>query len=207
MKRSLFFLGLLLFGFFGLLLQPVLADEGGIGEPAPDFTLMDYDGNSHTLSSYSGKIIVLEWINHGCPFVKKHYNSGNMQSLQKAYTDKGAIWFSICSSAPGRQGYMTAEQANEITQQKEASPTAVLFDPEGTVGKLYNALTTPHMFIINKQGTLVYNGAIDDIRSTNVDDIAEAKNYVQCALDELLAGGTVSVETSQPYGCSVKYKK
>jgi len=206
MKRGLFFLGLTLFGFCVLLLQPAFPDEGGIGEPAPDFTLTDSNGSSHTLSSYSGKIIVLEWINHGCPFVKKHYNSGNMQNLQKTYTSKDVIWFSICSSAPGKQGYMTPEEANMIMQQKEASPTAVLLDPEGTVGKLYGSLTTPHMFIINSEGTLVYNGAIDDIRSTNVDDIPKAQNYVQSALDELMAGKDITIETSQPYGCSVKYK-
>lgn len=206
MKRKILTTLFFLFGFFATLVFAVNPTEAEIGKPAPNFTLPDSNGVSHSLSDYEGKIVVLEWLNHGCPFVRKHYNSGNMQKLQKAYTDKGVIWFSIISSAPGKQGYCTPEEANEITAEKHAAPTAVLLDPEGTVGKLYGAKTTPHMFIIGKDGKLVYNGGIDDIRSTNVEDIAKAKNYVQMALDELLAGKEVTVKTSQPYGCSVKYK-
>jgi peroxiredoxin len=182
------------------------AGEAPVGQTAPNFTLTDSYGNKHSLSDYKGKIIVLEWVNHDCPFVMKLYNSSKMQELQKTYTGKGVIWLSMNSSAPGKQGYRTPEQANELTKQKKAAPTALLIDSEGEVGKLYGAKTTPHMFIINKDGILVYNGAIDDIRSTNVDDVAKAKNYVQLALDELLAGKEVSIKTSQPYGCSVKYK-
>lgn len=206
MKRKILTTLFFLFGFFAALVFAVNPTDAEIGKSAPNFTLPDSNGISHSLSDYEGKIVVLEWLNHGCPFVGKHYNSGNMQKLQKTYTDKGVIWFSIISSAPGKQGYCTPEEANEITAEKHAAPTAVLLDPEGTVGKLYGAKTTPHMFIIGKDGKLVYKGGIDDIRSTNVEDIAKAKNYVQMALDELLAGKEVTVKTSQPYGCSVKYK-
>lgn len=197
---------MILAGFFLALSPLAQAAETSIGETAPDFTLPDSNGNTRSLSDYRGKIVVLEWLNHGCPFVQKHYNSGNMQKLQKAYTSKGIVWFSIISSAPGKQGYMTPEEATKAVQQKKAAPTAVLLDPEGTVGKLYGAKTTPHMFIIDSDGVLVYNGGIDDIRSTNPADIDKAKNYVQMALDELLSGKEVTVKTSQPYGCSVKYK-
>jgi peroxiredoxin len=193
-------------GLFLILSLLAKAGETPIGQTASNFTLTDTYGNKHSLSDYKGKIIVLEWVNHDCPFVMKLYNSGKMQELQKTYTGKGVIWLSMNSSAPGKQGYRTAEEANELTRQKKAAPTALLLDSEGEVGKLYGAKTTPHMFIVNKDGILVYNGAIDDIRSTNVDDIAKAKNYVQLALDELLAGKEVSIKTSQPYGCSVKYK-
>jgi peroxiredoxin len=206
MKRSVLISLFLVFGFSAISSVTLAAAEAVVGESAPDFTLPDSNGANHTLSDYAGKIVVLEWLNHGCPFVQKHYNSGNMQRLQRTAEEKGVIWFSIISSAPGKQGYCTPEQANEIAREKNASPAAVLLDPDGTVGKMYGAKTTPHMFIIDKEGVLVYNGGIDDIRSTNVDDIAKAKNYVQMALDELLEGKEVSVNTSQPYGCSVKYK-
>ncbi len=197
---------MILAGFFIALSLSPLAAETSVGETAPDFTLPDSNGKTHSLSDYKGKIVVLEWLNHGCPFVQKHYNSGNMQKLQKAYSGKGVIWFSVISSAPGKQGYMTPEEATESVKQKKAAPTGVLLDPEGTVGKLYGAKTTPHMFIIDSAGVLVYNGGIDDIRSANPADIDKAKNYVQMALDELLAGKQVTEKTSQPYGCSVKYK-
>jgi peroxiredoxin len=198
--------GLIIWAFMAILAAPpIQAADVAIGEKAPDFTAADSNGKSHTLASYKGKIVVLEWLNHQCPFVKKHYGSGHMQELQKTYTGKGIIWLSVISSAPGKQGYSTPEQANSVTKEKGAAPTAVLLDPQGTVGKLYGAKTTPHMFIINADGVLVYNGAIDDTPSTDLGDIATAKNYVQSALDELLAGKPVSEATSQPYGCSVKY--
>lgn len=206
MKRGVLITVSMLAGFFLVLSALAIAAETPVGKPAPDFSLPDSTDKTHSLSDYKGKIIVLEWLNHGCPYVKKHYNSGNMQKLQKTYAAKGVIWFSIISSAPGKQGYQTPEEATETVKQKNAAPKAVLLDPEGTVGKLYGAKTTPHMFIIDSDGILVYNGGIDDIRSTNIDDIAKAKNYVQIALDELLAGKEVTVKTSQPYGCSVKYK-
>lgn len=206
MKRGVLITVSMLAGFFLVLSALAIAAETPVGKQAPDFSLPDSTGKTHSLSDYKGKIIVLEWLNHGCPYVKKHYNSGNMQKLQKTYAAKGVIWFSIISSAPGKQGYQTPEEATETVKQKNAAPKAVLLDPEGTVGKLYGAKTTPHMFIIDSDGILVYNGGIDDIRSTNIDDIAKAKNYVHIALDELLAGKEVTVKTSQPYGCSVKYK-
>ncbi len=206
MKRTILTSLFILFGFLAILSLSSHAAEAEVGKAVPDFTLPDSHGKSHSLSDYAGKIVVLEWLNHGCPFVQKHYDSGHMQKLQKTYTEKGVVWFSIISSAPGKQGYCTPEQAVEITKEKSAVPTAVLLDPEGNVGKSYGAKTTPHMFIISKEGILVYNGAIDDIRSTDVDDVAKAQNYVQMALDELLAGKEISVKTSQPYGCSVKYK-
>jgi hypothetical protein len=198
--------GLIIWALMAVLAAPpIQAADVAIGEKAPDFTASDSNGKSHSLASYKGKIVVLEWLNHQCPFVKKHYGSGHMQGLQKTYTGKGVVWLSVISSAPGKQGYSTPEEANSVTKEKGAAPTAVLLDPQGIVGKLYGAKTTPHMFIINAGGVLVYNGAIDDTPSTDLGDIATAKNYVQSALDELLAGKPVSEATSQPYGCSVKY--
>jgi peroxiredoxin len=188
-----------------LLVPHVYSGDAVIGEKAPDFTAADSNGKTQNLASYKGKIVVLEWLNRQCPFVKKHYDSGNMQKLQKNYTDKGAIWFAVISSAPGKQGYCTPEEANSFVREKGAAPTAVLLDTQGMVGKLYGAKTTPHMFIINAAGVLVYDGAIDDTPSTDIADIATAKNFVESALDEILAGRPVTVATSQPYGCSVKY--
>ncbi len=205
MKKTTFS-GLIIGAILAVLAAPaVQAADAVVGEKAPDFTAADSNRKNHTLASYKGKIVVLEWLNHQCPFVKKHYGSGHMQELQKTYTGKGVIWLSVISSAPGKQGYLTPEEANSVTKDKGAAPTAVLLDPQGAVGKLYGAKTTPHMFIINADGVLVYNGAIDDTPSTDLADIAAAKNYVQSALDELLAGKPVSEATSQPYGCSVKY--
>jgi hypothetical protein len=206
MKRAILTSALFFLGFVLISTLALFSSDAEIGSPAPDFTLPGSLGHTHTLSDYAGKIVVLEWLNHGCPFVKKHYNSGNMQALQKMAKEKGVVWFSIISSAPGKQGYSTPEQANEAAQEKNAVPAAILLDPEGTVGKMYGAITTPHMYIIDEEGRLVYNGGIDDIRSANVDDIAKAKNYVRAALEEMLSGQEVSVKTSQPYGCSVKYK-
>jgi hypothetical protein len=198
--------GLIIGAALAILVAPAIqAADAAVGEKAPDFTATDSNGKSHILGSYKGKIVVLEWLNHQCPFVKKHYGSGHMQELQKTYTGKGIIWLSVISSAPGKQGYLTPEEANSVTKEKGAAPTAVLLDPQGVIGKLYGAKTTPHMFIINAEGVLVYNGAIDDTPSTDLADIATAKNYVQSALDKLLAGKPVSEATSQPYGCSVKY--
>jgi peroxiredoxin len=194
------------FVFFTALGMNLVAFETAVDKPAPDFNCNDSNGNEHTLSSYEGKIVVLEWLNHECPFVKKHYGSGNMQKMQRIYTGKDVIWLSVISSAPGKQGFCTPDKANDLTRSKNAHPTAVLLDPLGTVGKKYGAKTTPHMFIINKEGTLVYNGGIDNKRSTDPNDIDKATNYVAKALNELLAGEDVSTKTSVPYGCSVKYK-
>jgi peroxiredoxin len=175
------------------------------GAPAPDFTLTDSNGTSHKLSDFKGKFVVLEWLNHGCPFVVKHYSGGNMQKLQKDYTAKDVVWLSIVSSAPGKQGHMTPEETNTTKTEKGSAATAILLDEDGTVGKLYGATATPQMFIVNPEGTLIYSGAIDSVKSTDADDIKEAKNYVAQALDEALAGQPVSEPNTTPYGCSVKY--
>lgn len=176
------------------------------GNPAPEFTLTDSNGKSHNLSDYRGKYVILEWINHGCPFVVKHYSSGNMQALQKEYTGKDVIWFSVCSSAEGKQGYMSNEEWNTTVLEKGASPTAVLIDEDGTVGKMYDARTTPHMYVIDPEGKLIYQGAIDDKRSTDVADIATSENYVRTTLTKAMAGEAIDKAQTQPYGCSVKYK-
>jgi peroxiredoxin len=177
-----------------------------VGQPAPAFTLTDSQGSPETLASFKGKYVVLEWVNFECPFVGKHYGSGSMQKLQKTYTGKGVVWLSINSSAPGKQGALDAAKANDLVKAKGASPTAFLLDSGGAVGQAYGAKTTPHMFIIDPSGKLIYNGAIDDRPSTDQADIAPARNYVQSALDEALAGKPVTTTVSQPYGCSVKYR-
>jgi peroxiredoxin len=176
-----------------------------LNHQAPDFTVVDSNGKAHQLSNYSGNVVVLEWTNPECPFVKKHYQSGNMQALQKEFTDRGVVWLSVVSSGKGKQGYMSNEEANVYLQKQKADPTALVRDPDGKLGKLYGARTTPHIFIINKRGQLVYTGAIDSIRSTLPDDIAKAKPYVKEVLTDLLAGRSVKLKKTQPYGCSVKY--
>jgi peroxiredoxin len=176
-----------------------------VGSPAPDFTATDTNGKVHHLSEYKGKFVVLEWHNRDCPYTRKHYMSGNMERLQKEWTGKGVVWFTVISSAPGTQGYVTAEDENAYVAKMNASPTAVLLDPEGSLGHLYGAKTTPHMFVINPEGVLIYNGAIDDKPTTDAGDISTARNYVQAALEEAMAGQPVSTPNSRPYGCSVKY--
>ncbi len=206
MRKAGLLMLLLVFSIALVPISLIWADEIVPGQPSPAFSAKDTKGNMHSLADYKGKVVILEWLNHDCPFVKKHYNSGNMQKLQAFAAEKGIVWLSVISSAPGKQGYCTPEQADALAAEKKAVPAAILLDPEGEVGKLYDAKTTPHMYIIDTAGILVYNGAIDDIRSSNVEDIAKAKNYVQAALDELLAGKPVIDKTSQPYGCTVKYK-
>ncbi len=176
-----------------------------VGDKAPDFTGTDTNGQTHKLSDYAGKYVVLEWHNRGCPYTQKHYNSGNMERLQREWTARGVVWFTVISSAPGKQGYITAEDENAYVKQMNADPTAVLLDPTGAIGHLYDAKTTPQMFIINPQGVLLYNGAIDDKATTDQADIAGAKNFVQQALQEALAGKPLTVSSTRPYGCSVKY--
>jgi peroxiredoxin len=176
-----------------------------VGKPAPPIELRDSDGKTVRLDAFKGKFVVLEWVNFHCPFVGKHYGSGNMQKLQKKYTEEGVVWLSICSSAPGKQGYVTGSEAKELEKEKGAKPSRFLLDPKGTVGKAYGAKTTPHMFVIDPKGTVVYNGAIDDKPSTNQADIATAKNYLAAALDASMSGKKVEIAASQPYGCSVKY--
>jgi peroxiredoxin len=177
-----------------------------IGQPAPDFTATDTKGVSHSLADFRGQTVVLEWTNHDCPYVKKHYDTGNMQALQKDATGDGVVWLSIISSAPGKQGYLSAEEADALTAERDAAPTAVLFDPEGTVGKAYGARTTPHMFVIDPEGTLVYMGGIDDRPTSSKADVEGARNYVREALTAVGNGQDVPQSTSRPYGCSVKYK-
>jgi peroxiredoxin len=176
-----------------------------VGATAPDFNLVDSYGKKQSLAANKGKWVVLEWLNHGCPFVRKHYDAGNMQALQKKYTEKGVVWYSVISSAPGRQGSGTAEEVNADFATNKSVATAVLLDPAGTVGKAYGASTTPNMFVIDPKGKLAYMGAIDDKASTDVKDVATAKNYVAAALDAGIAGKAIATATTKPYGCSVKY--
>lgn len=176
-----------------------------IGEPAPDFTLAGSDGKPYALGAFKGKYVVLEWTNHDCPFVKKHYGSGNMQAQQRELTGKGAVWLTIVSSAPGKQGHVDAAAASELTKSRGAAPTAVLLDPTGEVGRTYDARTTPHMFVVAPDGKLIYMGGIDSIASADANDIAKAAPYVKVALAEAMAGKPVSNPSTRPYGCSVKY--
>jgi len=176
-----------------------------VGRPAPNFKLADVNGKPVSLSDFRGKTVVLEWNNPGCPFVKKHYESGNMQKAQAAAKRDGVVWLTINSGAPGKQGHMSGAEAKAFVGKAGAQPTSYLLDPRGVVGKVYDAKTTPHMFVVNKAGTLVYAGGIDDKPTPNPADVASARNHVLAALAELKAGKAVSVTTSRPYGCSVKY--
>jgi peroxiredoxin len=177
-----------------------------IGRPAPDFELTDTAGNAHRLSDFAGRKVVLEWTNHECPFVVKHYGSGNMQKQQrKARDEHDAIWLTIISSKPGAQGHVSPETADELTASRNASPTAVLLDESGDVGRAYAARVTPHMYIIDEDGALVYMGGIDSNPSADPADIPEATQYVTAALDELAAGRAVSEAVTRPYGCTIKY--
>jgi len=177
-----------------------------VGQPAPAFTATDTNNNVRKLSDFKGKFVVLEWTNRDCPFTQKHYQSGNMERLQHEWTKRGVVWLTVVSSAPGEQGYVIGGEENAYLAQMKAAPTAVLLDPNGQLGHLYDAKTTPHMFVIDRKGVLIYDGAIDDRATTGVSDIAGAKNYVVQALQEAMAGKPVTVATSRPYGCSVKYK-
>ena len=176
-----------------------------VGQPAPELSAPDTTGATRSLSAYKGKFVVLEWVNFECPFVGKHYGSGHMQKLQKDYTGKGVVWLSVNSSATGKQGYYPSDKINALLKQKGAAPSAYLLDTAGAAGRAYGAKTTPHMFIVDPKGTLIYAGGIDDTPSTDEADIATAKNFVSKALDEALAGKPVTTTSSQPYGCSVKY--
>ncbi len=176
-----------------------------VGQPAPALTASDADGKSRSLDEFKGKLVVLEWWNPGCPFVGKHYGSGNMQTLQHDWTAKGVVWLTVDSSAPGQQGYLTAAEAKATMKERGGAPTAVLLDPQGTTGKAFGAKTTPHMFVIDKTGVVAYAGGIDDKPSTDREDIPTAHNSVASALGELLAGKAVSVKSTPSYGCSVKY--
>lgn len=210
MKKGLIVLGL---GIAGVATAYVLS--GGnptaeapsvatVGKAAPTFALPDTAGKNHTLEAYKGKWVVLEWTNHDCPIVVRHYNSGNMQATQKWATEKGVVWLQVVSSAPGEQGHISTDQAKEIMKSRKDVSTQMLFDPSGKVGKLYDAKTTPHMYIINPEGQLVYNGGIDNNSNGRA---TEVTNYVKQGLEEGLAGKPISVPTSRPYGCNVKYAR
>ena len=182
------------------------ADSPSVGTTAPDFSLTDSKGKTQSVSQYKGKYVVLEWFNPDCPFVKKHYGSGNMQKLQQEFTGKGVVWLTIDSSAPGLEGYLTAEQANAKMTEWKTKQTALVLDPDGKAGRTYGAKNTPHMFVINPEGKIVYEGAIDSKATANPADITNSTNYVKVALEESLGGKTVSNAMTKPYGCSVKYK-
>lgn len=178
-----------------------------IGKPAPEFSLKGSDGKTHSLAEVKGKTVVLEWTNPECPFVQKFYHSGEMQKLQKEAADKKVVWYRVNSNAPGKQGSQTPEELAAYEKANHVAATVSLADPKGVAGREYGARTTPHIFIIDPKGILIYEGGIDNIPSTEVADIAKAKNYVRATLDESLAGKPVSIPTSKPYGCSVKYAK
>ena len=183
---------------------PVIAAR--VGTPAPDFTATASNGQSYKLSDFRGKFVVLEWHNQGCPYTIKHYQSGNMERLQNEWTAKDVVWFTVISSAPREQGYVNASQENDYLKRMNAAPTAALLDPDGKVGHLYDAKTTPQMIVIGPTGTMLYDGAIDDRPTTSISDIAGAKNYLSQALNEATSGKPVSTPTTRPYGCSVKYR-
>ncbi|WP_334655122.1 redoxin family protein [Sphingomonas panaciterrae] len=195
---------LLPFAIVALAAMPAAAEQT-TGQPAGNFRLMDADGKAVTLSQFKGRPVVLEWNNPGCPFVQKHYDSGNMQAAQAKAKAMGAAWLTINSGAPGKQGHMTGAEAKAFLAAQKAQPTAYLLDPQGRVGKGYGAKTTPHMYLIDASGKLVYQGGIDDKPTANKADIAGAHNHLLAALGEVKAGKKVSVAEARPYGCSVKY--
>jgi hypothetical protein len=177
------------------------------GAPAPAFSAPDIGDRTISLGDYAGKIVILEWTNDGCPFVGKHYNSGNMQALQGKYTGEGDVWLTIASSAPGEQGYVTPAEARADLARWRAAPSDFLLDPDGVVGRLYDARATPHIVVIDRNSRVAYMGAIDDTPSTRLADVKTAKNYLVAALEEIAAGEPVTVAATQAYGCSIKYKE
>ena len=185
--------------------MPALHAEPKVGAPAPVFTATDSNGKTISLGDLKGNTVVLEWTNDGCPYVRKHYNAGNMQALQKKWTEQGVVWLSVISSPPGEQGFADAARANSLTADRKAAPTAVLLDPKQEVAKAYGALVTPHMYIIKPDGVLAYAGAIDDKPTARTADLKDAKNFVDIALSELKAGKPVSITNTRAYGCVVKY--
>ncbi len=193
---------------FALLASPLaaLAQAGPqIDQPAPAFSAATATGSNLQLSGLRGKTVVLEWTNHDCPYVKKHYSSGNLQALQKDAAAQGVVWLQVISSAPGKQGYVDGPAALKLNTERGATPTATLLDPSGALGKLYGAQTSPHLFIINPEGLLVYKGGIDSIATSKVEDIAKADSYVRLALQDLAAGKKPAQAVTKPYGCSIKY--
>ncbi len=201
-RKQFFMLSALFVAFMGV---PAMAAVE-VGQAAPDFEAVDATGQAFKLSEHKGNIVVLEWTNHECPFVKKHYVSGNMQAVQKQALALGGVkWVSIVSSAPGRQGHVNAEEAMQIVSDVEASPSFKILDESGDVGRLYGAMTTPHMFVVDEGGRLVYAGAIDDRSSPHLSTVEGAMNYVLAALAALKAGAEVEISQTRPYGCAVKY--
>lgn len=190
----------------GALLPLSALPQVRVGEAAPAFTANDSRGQLQSLSQYRGKYVVLEWHNQGCPYTRKHYVSGNMQNLQKEWTAKGVVWFTVISSAPGQQGYLTPGDENAYLDKMHASPSAVLMDADGKVGHLYNAKTTPQMFVINPEGNVIYAGAIDDRPTTEVEDIRGSDNFVSDALTAAMAGKPIAKPFTRSYGCSIKYR-
>jgi peroxiredoxin len=183
----------------------LVARAASVGQQAPTFSGKDSQGKTESLAQYRGKYVVLEWTNRDCPYTQKQYNSGNMQALQREWTGKGVVWLTVLSSAAGEQGYLDAAEENAQMEKVHAHPTAAILDPSGEIGKLYSAKTTPHMFVIDPAGKLIYAGAIDDKATTDTADVKTAKNYVSAALTEAMAGQPVQVAATRPYGCSVKY--
>ncbi|MEM6812148.1 MAG: redoxin domain-containing protein [Pseudomonadota bacterium] len=201
----MFLKNMFLAAFIAVMSVAGAAHAAKVGEIAPEFTAVDTNGVEHSLSDFKGKPVVLEWSNHECPFVVKHYEPGHMQKLQKEATDNGAVWITIVSSAEGKQGFTTAEEANKIMEEAGANSTARILDVSGEIGRLYDAKTTPHMYVIDAEGKLAYAGAIDSDSSFKSSGIEGAENYVMAALDNLAAGRDVQTPSTKPYGCSVKY--
>jgi peroxiredoxin len=175
------------------------------GNQAPNFTGNDSNGKPHSLSDYHGKYVVLEWASQGCPYDQRHYINGSMEAVQQKWTGKGVVWLSIISSAPGQEGFVSPEEENRYIRKTHASPTAAILDPSGTIGRLYRAKTTPHMFVIDPSGKVIYAGAIDDNPTWDLSDQTSARNYVDEALTESMNGQPIRVQSTRPYGCSVKY--
>jgi peroxiredoxin len=188
------------------LTAPAATANVAAGQSAPDFALADIQGKPQKLSTYRGKYVVLEWFNSECPFVQKHYDSGNMQSLQRRYVDKGVVWLTLNSTSPDSSNYRDAARSQQIVKDWKINASALILDPEGTVGQAYGARTTPHMWVIDPAGKVIYTGGIDDKATFRAADLKDAKNFVAAALDESMAGKPVSVAAATPYGCSVKYK-
>jgi peroxiredoxin len=197
-------IGALLAGLVGIL-DVAAAAAPQIGQAAPDFTVQDSKGDSVRLSQFRGKTVVLEWTNADCPYTRKHYSSGNMQSVQALAQQRGIVWLSVISSAPGKQGYVTGPAADALTVSRHAAPTDVLLDPTGAVARLYDAKTTPHMFVIDKDGALAYMGGIDSIASADPGDIAHAEPYLKEAMLAVAQGDKPPHAVTKPYGCSIKY--
>ena len=189
----------------GAVAAPALAAPT-VGQPAPSFVAVDSKGKQHKLDDFKGKVVVLEWTNHECPYVKKHYSSSNMQNLQKQAKQAGVVWLSVISSAPGEQGHVDGAKADELVASRSASPTAVLLDPQGAIGKSYDARTTPHMYVIDAKGVLRYAGGIDSIPSTKPADIEKADPFFKTAMEAVVKGENVAQAVTRPYGCGVKYK-